>query len=107
MEILVQRLDADVALPARAHRGDAGLDLHAAEDVSLKPGERASVGTGIALAIPVAFGLAETAELVHVPVPLPWQLTALASGVTMGMALLSGLLALRSLRLAEPAALLR
>jgi dUTP pyrophosphatase len=39
-------------MPARAHPGDAGLDLHAAEDVSLKPGERASVATGIAIAIP-------------------------------------------------------
>jgi dUTP pyrophosphatase len=48
MEILVQRLDPDVPMPARAHPGDAGLDLHAAEDVSLKPGERAS----IAIAIP-------------------------------------------------------
>ena len=52
MEILVQRLDPGVPLPARAHPGDAGLDLHAAEDVTLKPGERASVATGIAVAIP-------------------------------------------------------
>jgi dUTP pyrophosphatase len=52
MEILVRRLDGSVPLPARAHPGDAGLDLHAAEDVVLKPGERASVGTGIAVAIP-------------------------------------------------------
>src|SRR5438552_1846705 len=52
MEILVQRLDAGVPMPSRAHPGDAGLDLHAAEDVTLKPGERASVPTGIAVAIP-------------------------------------------------------
>jgi len=52
MEILVQRLDAGVPMPSRPHPGDAGLDLHAAEDVSLKPGERASVPTGIAVAIP-------------------------------------------------------
>jgi dUTP pyrophosphatase len=52
VEILVQRLDPDVPLPARAHPGDAGLDLHASEGVTLKPGERASVGTGIAIAIP-------------------------------------------------------
>jgi len=52
MEILVQRLDAGVPMPSRAHPGDAGLDLHAAENVSLKPGERASVPTGIAVAIP-------------------------------------------------------
>jgi dUTP pyrophosphatase len=55
MEILVQRLDHDVPLPARAHPGDAGLDLHAAEDVALKPGERASVATGIAVAIPEGY----------------------------------------------------
>ena len=55
MEILVQRLDPDVPLPARAHPGDAGMDLHAAEDVVMKPGERASVGTGIAIAIPEGY----------------------------------------------------
>src|ERR1043166_9060707 len=52
MEILVRRLDDSAQLPVRAHPGDAGLDLHAAEDAVLKPGERASVGTGIAVAIP-------------------------------------------------------
>ena len=55
MEILVQRLDPGVPLPARAHPGDAGMDLHAAEDVTLKPGERASVATGIAIAIPEGY----------------------------------------------------
>ena len=39
-------------LPSRAHDGDAGLDLHAAEQATLAPGERASVGTGIAVEIP-------------------------------------------------------
>ena len=48
----MRRLDDGVPLPVRAHPGDAGLDLHAAEDVVLKPGERASVATGIAVAIP-------------------------------------------------------
>jgi dUTP pyrophosphatase len=38
--------------PARAHTGDAGYDLHAAEAASLEPGERASVGTGVAVAVP-------------------------------------------------------
>jgi dUTP pyrophosphatase len=55
MEILVRRLDDGVPLPVRAHPGDAGLDLHAAEDMVLKPGERTSVGTGIAVAIPVGY----------------------------------------------------
>ena len=48
----MRRLDASARLPVRAHPGDAGLDLHAVEDVVLKAGERASVGTGIAVAIP-------------------------------------------------------
>ena len=51
----MRRLDPGVPLPVRAHPGDAGLDLHAAEDVVLKPGERASVGTGIAVAIPEGY----------------------------------------------------
>ena len=38
--------------PARAHEGDAGLDLHADEAAHLDPGDRASVGTGIAIAVP-------------------------------------------------------
>jgi dUTP diphosphatase len=38
--------------PTRAHEGDAGYDLYALEAASLAPGERASVGTGIAVAIP-------------------------------------------------------
>jgi dUTP pyrophosphatase len=38
--------------PARAHDGDAGYDLHAAETASLAPGARASIGTGVAIALP-------------------------------------------------------
>jgi dUTP pyrophosphatase len=45
-------LRADALPPSRAHPGDAGLDLRAAEGATLGPGERASVGTGIAVAIP-------------------------------------------------------
>jgi dUTP pyrophosphatase len=48
----VRKLDPGVPLPSRAHPGDAGLDLHSAEDVAIAPGERAVVGTGIALAVP-------------------------------------------------------
>jgi dUTP pyrophosphatase len=48
----VMRLDARARLPARAHPGDAGLDLHALEAVRLAPGERARVRTGIAVEIP-------------------------------------------------------
>jgi dUTP pyrophosphatase len=52
VELRVTRLDPDARLPARAHPGDAGLDLHSIVRVTLGPGERASVGTGLALEIP-------------------------------------------------------
>jgi dUTP pyrophosphatase len=39
-------------LPNYAHPGDAGADLHAAEAVVLEPGERATVGTGVSIALP-------------------------------------------------------
>ena len=52
MKILVKRLNRDLPLPAYARPGDAGLDLLAAETVELKPGERAAVATGLAIAIP-------------------------------------------------------
>jgi dUTP pyrophosphatase len=46
------RLAPEAAAPERAHDADAGWDLRAAEAVKLGPGERASVGTGVAVAIP-------------------------------------------------------
>ena len=52
MQLRVARLNADARLPSRAHSGDAGLDLYAAETARLEPGERAGVGTGIAIEIP-------------------------------------------------------
>jgi dUTP pyrophosphatase len=48
----VKRLHAGARLPTRAHRGDAGLDLYSVEPVTLAPGERASVATGIAVELP-------------------------------------------------------
>jgi dUTP pyrophosphatase len=54
-EVLIQRLDAGLPLPAYAHAGDAGADLFAAEDVELAPGERAMVPTGVAIALPDGF----------------------------------------------------
>ena len=51
-ELPVRRLDPGLPLPAYAHPGDAGADLCAAEDVVLPPGGRATVGTGIAIAVP-------------------------------------------------------
>jgi dUTP pyrophosphatase len=52
VRIEVQRLDPQLPLPAYARDGDAGLDLYAAETLTLEPGERAAVRTGIAVAIP-------------------------------------------------------
>lgn len=52
MTLRVRRLDPRAVLPQRAHPGDAGLDLRALEPVTLAPGERASVRTGIAIALP-------------------------------------------------------
>jgi dUTP pyrophosphatase len=55
VEVLVQRLDPGLPLPAYAHPGDAGADLCAREDVELAPGERRLVGTGVALALPEGY----------------------------------------------------
>ena len=52
VDVLIRRLDPALPVPARAHPGDAGVDLYAARDVELAPGERAVVGTGIAIALP-------------------------------------------------------
>ena len=52
MRLRFTRLSEAAVAPARAHDDDAGLDLHAAEAASLAPGERVSVGTGVAVAIP-------------------------------------------------------
>ena len=51
-ELPVRRLDPGLPLPAYAHPGDAGADLCAAEDVELPPGGRATVATGVAVAVP-------------------------------------------------------
>ncbi|WP_345343970.1 dUTP diphosphatase [Rhodococcus olei] len=47
------RLDPETPLPQRAHEGDAGVDLCSTVDITLAPGERALVGTGIAVALPI------------------------------------------------------
>lgn len=52
MDIAAVRLDRDLPLPAYAKPGDAGLDLRAAESVTLEPGGRRLVPTGFAVAIP-------------------------------------------------------
>jgi dUTP pyrophosphatase len=52
IELPIRRLRDDAVLPERAYAGDAGLDLAACDRVELPPGERATVGTGVAVAIP-------------------------------------------------------
>jgi dUTP pyrophosphatase len=52
IELPVRRLREDAVVPERAYAGDAGLDLAACDRFELGPGERAVVGTGVAVAIP-------------------------------------------------------
>jgi len=55
IQLPIQRLRDDAVIPERAYEGDAGLDLAACERVELGPGERAVVGTGLAVAIPEGY----------------------------------------------------
>lgn len=55
LDVLVQRLDADVPLPVYALPGDAGADIVAAQDLLLAPGARAVLPTGIAVAVPEGY----------------------------------------------------
>lgn len=59
-QLRIKRLVPDIELPVRAHADDAGIDLHSAEEITLAPGQRALVSTGIAMALPVG-----TVGLVH------------------------------------------
>lgn len=52
VEVLLSRIDPGVELPSYAHPDDAGADLVTTTDVVLGPGERAVVGTGVAIALP-------------------------------------------------------
>jgi dUTP pyrophosphatase len=77
IELPVARLREDAVLPSQAYAGDAGLDLSACERVELGPGERATVGTGLAVAIPEGYagfvlprsGLASRHGLTNVNTP--------------------------------------
>ncbi|HET7431557.1 MAG TPA: dUTP diphosphatase [Nocardioides sp.] len=55
LAVAVLRLDRDLPLPAYAHPGDAGADLMTTVDLTLAPGERALVPTGIAIALPEGY----------------------------------------------------
>ncbi len=68
---------ADAAVtPARAHPGDAGLDLAAAEEAELAPGERGAVATGLAVAVPAG----------HAGLVVPRSGRALREGLTVANA---------------------
>lgn len=55
LDVAIVRLDADLPLPSYAHPGDAGADLRSTLDVTLAPGERTLVPTGISIALPPGF----------------------------------------------------
>lgn len=55
VDVLLVRLDPDLPIPDYAHSGDAGADLYASTDVTLAPGQRSLVPTGIAIALPDGF----------------------------------------------------
>jgi dUTP diphosphatase len=54
-ELPIRRLRDDAIVPVQAYEGDAGLDLAACDRVEIRPGERALVSTGLAVAIPEGF----------------------------------------------------
>ena len=72
MDVGAVRLDGGLPLPAYAKPGDAGLDLRASEALTLQPGERRLVPTGLALAIPDG----------HAGLVLPRSGLAMQKGVT-------------------------
>jgi len=53
--VWLTRVDPGVPVPSYAHPGDAGADLVTASDLDLAPGERATVGTGVAIALPEGY----------------------------------------------------
>ena len=73
MRVLIKRLDRDLPLPKYAKAGDAGADLYAREDFTLKPGERKLIPTGISIALPPGY-----VALVH-----PRSGLALKHGISM------------------------
>jgi dUTP pyrophosphatase len=73
VEVLITRLDPELPLPQYAKPGDAGADIVSRIDITLAPGERALVPTGIAIALPDGY-----VALVH-----PRSGLAIKHGVTM------------------------
>lgn len=52
MKLKIKKLVLDAVVPSYAHPGDAAFDLYASETITIKPGERAQIPTGIAMEIP-------------------------------------------------------
>ena len=73
VQVLITRLDSELPLPRYAKGGDAGADIVSRIDITLAPGERALVPTGIAIALPDGY-----VALVH-----PRSGLAIKHGVTM------------------------
>ena len=73
LQVLITRLDPSIPLPAYAKGGDAGADIVSRIDITLQPGERALVPTGISIALPDGY-----VALVH-----PRSGLAIKHGVTM------------------------
>ena len=73
LQVLITRLDPDLPIPSYAKGGDAGADIYSRVDITLAPGERALVPTGIAIALPDGY-----VALVH-----PRSGLAIKHGVTM------------------------
>ena len=55
LDVALLRLDPDLPAPSYAHPGDAGADLRSTVDLTLGPGERALVPTGVSLAVPEGY----------------------------------------------------
>lgn len=55
LPVMIKLLDPQIPAPAYAKEGDAGADLRSAEDLTLAPGERALVRTGVAVALPEGY----------------------------------------------------
>lgn len=55
LQVQLKMLDPELEAPSYAHPGDAGADLRARQDVTLQPGERRLVPTGVAIALPEGF----------------------------------------------------
>ena len=55
LKIKIQKINPEIKIPSYAHAGDAGMDLYAAEDIVIKPGERKIVATGMKMEIPSGY----------------------------------------------------